>query len=88
MKSAMHGTSISQDAEVLSIGKFGVWVLAEGKEHLLDYKNFPWFKTATVEQVLHLTLPHPGHLYWPDLDIDLATNSHSDPDAFPLIAKS
>jgi len=31
--------------------------------------------------------PQSHHLYWPDLDIDLAVDSIRDPAKFPLIAK-
>jgi len=31
--------------------------------------------------------PHPGHLYWPQLDVDLAIESLEAPEKFPLVAK-
>jgi len=31
--------------------------------------------------------PNPNHLYWPDLDVDLATDSIRHPESFPLISK-
>jgi hypothetical protein len=34
--------------------------------------QFPWSKEAPIGKLLNLKLPHPGHLYWPDLNIDLS----------------
>ena len=46
------------------------------------------FRRATIDELLHVELPAPGHLYWPELDIDLAVESMRHPDSFPLVAKS
>jgi hypothetical protein len=32
-------------------------------------------------------LPSARHLYWPDLDIDLAVESIRNPEAFPLVSR-
>ena len=45
------------------------------KELFASYADFPWFKDATIGQVLDVDQPHPGHLYWPQLDVDLAIES-------------
>jgi len=37
---------------------------------------------------LNVELPHPHHLYWPDLDVDLAVESIEHPERFPLLSKS
>jgi len=33
-------------------------------------------------------VPHPHHLYWPDLDIALAVESIDHPERFPLVSAS
>jgi hypothetical protein len=33
-------------------------------------------------------MPSAHHLYWPDLDIDLAVESIRDPASFPLVSKA
>jgi hypothetical protein len=53
----------------------------------LEFGNFPWFKDAAVAAVLNVTQPHAGHLYWPDLDIDLAVESIVVPEKYPLVWK-
>ena len=88
MNSVAHGNDISAKVEILTVGAHGLWLLVEGSEHFLSYDDFPWFKEAKIGQIIKVELPHPGHLYWPDLDIDLNVRSLSEPSAFPLKAKS
>ncbi len=86
MKSATLGKNIS-GAEVTNISKHGFWLLAADKELFVAFKEFPWFKAASVENILNVEWPHPHHLYWPDLDIDLAVESIEHPEKFPLVSK-
>ena len=87
MKSAARGKSTS-DVEVTNVSPFGLWVLLGSEELYLSYTDFPWFKDATIAQVTHVERPSPDHLYWPDLDIDLAVASIRNPEAFPLISSA
>jgi hypothetical protein len=82
----MHGTATSA-AEVTNISKHGFWLLLGDEELLLPFEHFPWFKSATVEQICNVERPSPNHLYWPSLDVDLAVESIRQPEAFPLISK-
>jgi len=54
---------------------------------MLPFTHYPWFKGAKVSEVLNLQLLHQGHLYWPDLDVDLGLEVLSAPDRFPLVAR-
>jgi hypothetical protein len=83
----MHGTATSA-AEVTNISKHGSWLLLDEEELLLPFEQFPWFRSATVEQITNVERPSSEHLYWPSLDVDLAVQSIRQPEAFPLIAKS
>lgn len=87
MKSAALGDNTSI-AEVTNVSPFGLWLLLDSEELYLPYTDFPWFKSATIAQVTHVERPSPGHLYWPDLDIDLAVDSIRNPDAFPLVSSA
>ncbi|HUH00216.1 MAG TPA: DUF2442 domain-containing protein [Gammaproteobacteria bacterium] len=64
-----------------------MWVLAHGEELFMPYEEFPWFKDATVGAVLRVEEAAPGHLYWPDLDVDLGVDTIRDPSRFPLKAR-
>lgn len=81
----MPGTAISAP-EVTHVSKHGLWLLRDDEELFLPFEQFPWFRQATIEQITHVEAPGPDHLYWPDLDIDLAVESIRHPEAFPLVS--
>lgn len=72
--------------EITNISKHGLWLLLADEELFLSFEDFPWFKTATIEQISEVDRPSENHLYWPRLDIDLALESIRNPSAFPLVA--
>ncbi|MEQ9091232.1 MAG: DUF2442 domain-containing protein [Balneola sp.] len=73
-------------AEVTNISSHGIWLFHNKKEYFLSYKEFPWFKSATIEEVLNVETPSKTHFYWPDLDVDLSLDSIENPDKYPLIS--
>lgn len=87
MKSAARGKPTSA-VEVTNVSKHGFWLLLEEREKFLSFENFPWFREATIRQLCNVELPHPHHLYWPDLDVDLAVASIDSPEKFPLVSKA
>ena len=86
MKNSEKLGKISLGCEIANISPFGLWVLAGGREYFLDHKRFPWFRDATVEDVLAVQSPRPGHLRWSSLDVDLHVDSLEYPERYPLIA--
>jgi hypothetical protein len=76
---------MSQTIEVGNIDQHGLWLLVDDKEYFLPYDGFPWFRQATVDQILRVELLHESHLHWPDLDVDLSLDSLAQPESFPLI---
>jgi len=86
MKSATLGKNIS-GVEVTNISKHGFWLLLADEELFVPFKEFPWFKEACVEELVNVAWPQPHHLYWPNLDVDLAVESIRRPEKFPLISK-
>lgn len=82
----MHGTIISAP-EVTNISRHGFWLLLGDEELLLPFEQFPWFRSATAEQITNVERPSPDHLYWPSLDVDLAVASIRDPEAYPLVSR-
>lgn len=83
MSSSQPGKPTSQIA-VTDISPDGVWLLASDEELFMPFEEFPWFKKATVEQILNVVEEAPDSFYWPDLDVDLSLSSIRDPDAYPL----
>ena len=82
----MPGNVISAP-EVTHVSPHGVWLLLGDEEMLLPFEKFPWFRKATIDQISRVEWPTPDHLYWPELDIDLAVASIRHPDDFPLVAR-
>ena len=75
------------EAEVTNISAHGFWLLLGNEELPVPYAQFPWFKKATVEQILAVERPTENHLYWPQLDIDVSVESLRNPDVSPLVSK-
>ena len=86
MSSSLPGSTTSQIA-VTDISPDGIWILYRDEEHFLPYQQFPWFKKATVEQILDVIEEQPGAFHWPSLDVDLGIESIRNPDAYPLRSK-
>ncbi len=79
----MPGTATSSP-EVTNISRHGFWLLLDGRELFLDFEQFPWFKSAPIESILGVERPHPHHLRWPKLDVDLTVDSIEHPERYPL----
>jgi len=86
VKSAQLGKRTS-DVEVLGISSQGLWLLVDDREYFLGFTQFPWFKRASVDAVLNVQRPAAGHLFWPDLDVDVAVESIEHPERFPLMSR-
>jgi len=87
MKSAAPGQSTSP-AEVTNVSPHGFWLFVGQRELFVSFKEFPWFREASVRQITNVRLPSPHHLYWPDLDVDLAVESIEHPEKYPLVSKA
>lgn len=64
MKSAAHGRAISR-AEVTNVSTHGFWLVVNGRELFLPFKEFPWFETATIRDLSNVELHGTDHLFWP-----------------------
>jgi hypothetical protein len=82
----MHG-SVTSAVEVTHVSRHGFWLLLGDEELFLPFESFPWFRSATIEQLSEVERPTSEHLYWPLLDIDLAVASIREPAAYPLVSK-
>ena len=73
--------------EVTNVSSHGFWLLIGETERFVPFKEFPWFKDARIGELVNVELPTPHHLYWPDLDVDLAVESIEHPERFPLVSR-
>jgi hypothetical protein len=87
MSSAAPGTTTSA-VEVTNVSKHGFWLLIQEQEVFVPFNDFPWFRDAPIGQLLNVELQSPRHLYWPELDVDLAVESLFHPDRFPLLSRA
>jgi Protein of unknown function (DUF2442) len=78
---------ITSGVEVANVSPHGFWLLLGAEELFVSFAEFPWFRDATVAQITNVEMPSVRHLYWPDLDIDLAVESIRDPRSFPLVSR-
>jgi hypothetical protein len=86
MKSGRRGRPISA-AEVTNVSRHGFWLLLDGRELFVSFAVFPWFREASIGQLVDVTRPSTGHLYWPRLDVDLADESIDHPERYPLVSR-
>jgi uncharacterized protein DUF2442 len=87
MTSAALGRSTSP-AEVTNVSAHGFWLFVGEREMFVAFEHFPWFRDASIRAITNVELPSPHHLYWPDLDIDLAVESIEHPEKYPLVSKA
>lgn len=85
-KSPRPGKSTSEP-EISHISPRGIWLLFKDQEYFLNFKEFPWFKRATIEQIHHVERQGRENLHWPDLDIDLDLDRIREPSKYPLISR-
>lgn len=86
MKSATLGPSTSR-VEVTNVSPHGFWLFLRERELFVPFRDFPWFKDASIGAITNVELPSPHHLCWPDLDVDLAVESIEHPEKFPLVSQ-
>ncbi len=86
MRSVPRGKHTS-GVEVTNVSAHGFWLFIDDRETFLSFKDFPWFRDASIAEISAVRRPHPHHLYWPDLDIDLAVDSIDHPQRYPLVSK-
>ena len=87
MNSAALGRSTSP-VEVTNVSVHGFWLFVADRELFVPFAQFPWFRDAAIGAITNVQLPSPHHLYWPDLDIDLAVESIEHPEKYPLVSKA
>ncbi len=86
MKSGVPGPSTSL-VEVTNVSQDGFWLFIGQRELFLAFHDFPWFKDASIGAITKVELPSPHHLYWPELDVDLAVESIEHPEKYPLVSQ-
>jgi hypothetical protein len=87
MKSVAPGPSTSP-VEVTNVSPHGFWIFIGERELFVAFRDFPWFKEASIGAITQVQRPSPHHLYWPELDVDLAVESIEHPEKYPLVSQA
>jgi hypothetical protein len=87
MTSAVPGAATSA-VEVTNVSPHGFWLFIGEREYFLPFQEFPWFRDASIGAIVNVHQPSPHHLYWPDLDVDLAVESIEHPERYPLVSRA
>lgn len=87
MKSALRGKRTS-DVEITNVSGNGFGLLLDGQELFLSFSLFPWFRQASIGELASVERPSPLHLYWPKLDVDIAVESITHPERYPLVSRA
>ena len=73
--------TVFREVEVTNVSRNGFWLLVHDQELFVPFDRFPWFRETPIGKLTNVELPSLHHLYWPDLDIDLAVESILHPEA-------
>ena len=71
-----------------NVSNHGFWLLLGTEELFVPFSEFPWFKDALIAKLTNVERPQPHHLYWPDLNVELAVELIRHPDQFPPVARA
>jgi hypothetical protein len=85
---AMAQNKMPIKAPVINVSAHGFWLFVGERELFVSFQQFPWFREAPIRAITNVRLPSPRHLYWPDLDVDLAVESIDHPEKYPLISQA
>ena len=87
MRSARPGTN-TPEVEFANVSQPGFWLLIERRELFLPFDKSPRFRDGLNGYLTGVEQSHRSHLYWPDLDVDLAAESIESPERFPLVSRA
>ena len=73
---------------VTNVSRHGFRICIGEREVHASFGDFPWFEGASIREISTVKLVSPRHLYWPELDIDLAADSLEHPERYPLVSRS
>ncbi|MDP4266956.1 MAG: DUF2442 domain-containing protein [Bacteroidota bacterium] len=82
----MNGTDISA-CNVTNITSVGFWILIDNQEYFVPFAEYPFFKNATINDILNLKMISPKQLFWEKLDCDIELDALQNPESFPLLFK-
>jgi hypothetical protein len=85
MNSLQPGT-VTSTLELTSVSDAGFSIRWQGRDLIVSFDQFPWFRSETSGVLRDFQEVSPGHFYWPQLDVDLTAEMIEHPHRFPRIA--
>ena len=73
--------------EVQRVSALGFWVCIGERQVFASFSDFPWFQDASARELAAVERLSLNHLFWPELDIDLAVDSLEHPNRYPLVSR-
>ena len=62
MPSGQRGKS-TLAVEVTNVSPHGFWLLIDENESFVSFKDFPWFREASIAELTNVKLPSAHHLH-------------------------
>ena len=88
MKSRTLGRSTSQ-VEVTNVSPHGFWLFVEEAELFVSFKDFPWFKDASIREITRVELPSSHHIWTGrSSHVHSAVELLTHPERYPLISQA
>ena len=72
-------------AKVLTITANGILLSIPEGDFFLNYKDYPWFRNAPINQVFDVEMEGDYAVRWNALDVDLEIESILHPERYPMI---
>ena len=72
---------------ITNVSRRGFRISVGDRELYVSFRDFPWFEDASIREIANVELLSPRHLYWPELDVDLAVDSLDHPERYPLVSR-
>ncbi len=69
---------------IAELTEAGFWLVLDDRRIFVDFREFPWFRGRSREELESIERPFPDELRWPELDVDLAVDSLLHPERYPL----
>lgn len=79
--------SDTSGVEFLGFAPKAVVFSVDGETYTLAFCDFPWFASASEQDLRTVERPSKTHLRWPALDIDLSLDSLRHPERYPLVSR-
>lgn len=73
--------------KVLTITQNGLLLSIPQGDFFLSYTEYPWFKSAKVDDIFNVEMEGNDAIRWDNLDVDLEIDSILNPEKYPLLVK-